>query len=374
MKKALLLIVMFLGVFEFANAQTDTNSYIIKKIRRPVVNHHPAEYTYTTIPNEYIEDVALGIDFQHDAFNQKFDWDMGNNYQNSNGFNVYFQSGNKFPYSWNAGSLMWGGGFGVTFYKNGPKSQIEFNTTNKDSGFTRLEISSPQLYVFGRYEYRFGPFVPFFGWHAGVKWFNTNQHNETYIQLKDYQNTSDQSLKTTGGFYIAPEFGLRLRLGMVGSIVMSNTWIYGGNVDFTNMANSHFNGLAMDLKTQSVQMNMNQWKLGFLFDLSSQGTHKKLVRDAYTDTTFEEEITQIYKQSNPDKSVPCPCCKNNTSINSGAGRIENMEEPAPTRSYPSNPRSNIFGTPGNSPGTIQTRPKPLPGINPGPTKSIKIKS
>ena len=329
-----------------------------------IVTNHPAQYQYTRVASDYVEDVALGIDYQEESFSEAFDWDKSSIYQKNGGFNVYFITGNKLKNFKQFGSVSWGGGFSMNFYGDSKYHNVAINTLNKDSARTRISLISPEFYAMGRYEYRIGNIYPFFGVRAGVKWFSTSQNTETLMPLTNYENSTSVNLTSSGSLYFATEIGLKVRLGNVVSFVTSYGIARGSSVNLVDFDNTTFNSWQFDLSKKAASMNVNQLKFGFLFDLSQGHTDKKLIREAYTDTTLYTE----------NSNQPCPCCDKCKQTNSSDNYYPQYERERynPSPSYRNGSSSPIFNGSGSGSGT-PTR-KPMPSISPGPSIPAKPKS
>jgi len=353
-------------VSNFLIAQDSSKLQTPKK--RMVVNNHPAQYSYQYYTEPYIQDFAIGIDYQNETFDQKLTWDESKHYQSSGGFNIYFLANskltrNKLPF----GSINWGGGFAMNFQGDGNYEYVQMNTVNLDSAKTNLSVLSPQLYTFVRGELKVGPFYPFIGIAGGVKWYNTSQTTETLVTLKDYENTTSDHIKSTGSLYIAPEIGIRIRLTKTTSLVSSYSWVSGGELNLTNLDKSDFNSWQFNIVNEKANMNLSQIKFGLLFDLSERKSTKTLIKEAYSDTTYinEDEINS--------NTYPCPCCpKTNYNYSTPPNKPAEIEvDPTQNntriRSYPSNSQYPEPVQP-----SINVPKKPLPGIKPAPV--IKPKS
>ena len=359
---------MILSLFMITNqitAQDSTKLSTPKK--RMVVNNHPAQYSYQYYTEPYIEDFALGFDYQNEIFDKKLDWDESKHYQNSGGFNIYFMANSRLTRNlMSFGSINWGGGFAMNFQGDGSYEYVQMNTTNLDSAKTNLSVLSPQLYTFVRSEFKLGPFYPFIGLGAGVKWYSTSQNTETLVTLKDYESTTSDHITSTGSMYLAPEIGLRIRLTKTTSLVTSYSWVTGGELNLTDLNKSNFNSWRYNISTEKASLNVSQFKFGILFDLSERKSTKTLIKEAYSDTTFinEDEINS--------NTYPCPCCpKQNYNYQSPPSKPAELENPSQNnstiRSYPSNSRYPEPVQPTNN-----STKKPLPGIKPTPV--IKPKS
>ncbi len=345
------------------NAQDTTKT---KPKVTQIITNHPAQYQYTRIASDYVEDIALGIDYQHESFASKFDWDKSSIYQNNGGFNVYFISGNRINNFTRFGSGSWGGGFSMNFYGDSKYHNVAINSTNKDSARTRISLLSPEFYAMGRYEYKIGNIYPFFGVRAGVKWFSTSQNTETLMPLKDYENSTSVNLTSSGSLYVATEIGLKIRLGKTVSFVTSYGIVRGASVKLVDFENIQFNSWQFELNKKSETMNINQLKFGFLFDLSQGHTDKKLIKEAYTDTTLYTE----------NSNQPCPCCdkckQTNSSDNYQNYPQYERERYEPSPSYRNGSSTPIFNGSGN--GSSTPSRKPMPSISPGPSIPAKPKS
>jgi hypothetical protein len=371
MKLRLLSFFLFgLGSFStLLNAQDSTKTKTTKK--RMVVNNYPAEYTYIYHNDPYVTGFALGIDYQQDQFSKKLDWDSKNHYNRSGGFNIYFMSGNQFKQNNALGSVNWGAGFAMTFQGDGDPTNVQINTTNKDSAKTHLSVISPQIYAFARYEYKVGPFYPFIGVQTGVKWYSTSQNTETMVPLSDYENQSSNNIDVTGSLYVAPEVGVRVRLGNVASLVASYTIVSGGNLNLVDLGSSKMNSWQYVLDRKKENMNVDQFKVGFLFNLSERSHTKKIIKEAHSDTTFVDE-DEINKNT-----YPCPCCpKTSTTISPKSPQKQSEMDAEPFNpDYKKNSTIEIYPSnsryPNPSQPSINIPKKPLPGINPAPVSKPK---
>ena len=113
-------------------------------------------------------------------------------------------------------------------------------------------------------------------------------------------------------------------------------------------------------------MNVNQLKFGFLFDLSQGHTDKKLIKEAYTDTTLYTE----------NSNQPCPCCDKCKQTNSSDNYQTYPQYPRdrynPEPTYRNGSSTPIFNGSGNGSGS--TGKKPMPSISPGTSVPVKPKS
>lgn len=331
-----------------------------------IVTNHPAQYQYTRVASDYVEDVALGIDYQEESFAEAFDWDKSSLYQKNGGFNVYFITGNRLKNFKQFGSVSWGGGFSMNFYGDSKYHNVAINTLNKDSARTRISLMSPEFYAMGRYDYRLGNIYPFFGVRAGVKWFSTSQNTETLMPLTEYENSTSVNLTSTGSLYIATEVGLKVRLGHVVSFVTSYGIAQGSTVNLVDFDKTTFNSWQYELNKKEANMNVHQVKFGFLFDLSQGHTDKKLIKEAYTDTTLYTE----------NSNQPCPCCdkckQTNSSDNYQTYPQYQRDRYNPEPAYRNGSSTPIFN--GSGSGSGSTGKKPMPSISPGPSVPAKPKS
>jgi len=355
---------IFLSVFSLSLKAQDTA--IIKPKVTKIITNHPAQYQYTRVASDYIEDIALGIDYQEESFTEAFDWDKSTIYQNNGGFNIYFISGNRINKLTRFGSGSWGGGFSMNFYGDSKYHNVAINTVNKDSAKTRISLVSPELYVMGRYEYKLGNIYPFFGIRAGAKWFSTSQNTETLMPLVDYENSTSTNLTSSGSMYVATEIGLKIRLGKTVSFVTSYGFARGTSVNLVDFDNTTFNSWQFDLNKKEASMNVNQLKFGFLFDLSQGHSDKKLIKEAFTDTTMYTE----------NSNQPCPCCdkckQTNSSDNYQNYPQYERERYNPSPSYRNGSSTPIFNGSGN--GSSKPSRKSMPSISPGPSIPAKPKS
>lgn len=289
-----------------------SDSVIVRNSHREVqkIRYHPPQYRYVPTPRNYISGFGLGIDYTNESFTnlEEMAWDSSENYiSGSSGFSMY---GLVMPRtirklketSPNLGSFNWGFGFNVNQFHKSSKERVVINTINQDSAHTRLETSNFSLYTMSRYEWAMGRVFPFVGVQAGFSLLSTDQVTETYMVMTEYESHKQENLTTNVAYYWAPEVGVRFRLGTAVSAVLSHEWKMGSQIDLADVNNTQFDGLQLSATSQKVTYQTSMWKIGFLFDLSSNHGKKVLIHEAYTDTTMVME--RIYDE-NP--CPPCPC-------------------------------------------------------------------
>ena len=292
-------------------AQTN-DSVITRSTHRQVqkITYHPAQYNYISTPRNYISGFGLGLDYTNEAFTNldQLSWDSSENYiSGSSGFNMYGLVMPKAIQRWkekspSMGSLNWGFGFNVNQFHKSRKERVVINTVNQDSAHTRLETANFSLYTMARYEWAWGKIHPFIGFQGGVSLLSTDQVTETYMMMTEYESHKQENITTNAAFYWAPEVGVRLRMSNWASLVLAHEWKMGSQIELADVNNTQFNGVEMKANQQQVNYQTGMWKIGILFDLSTNQRRKELVKESYYDTTMVMEEIQENKPC-----PPCPC-------------------------------------------------------------------
>lgn len=341
----------------------------IRKVQK--ITYHQPQYSYTPKKTNYVTQFALGIDYTDESYLVKPTWDSLGQLQNSSGFNIYWIGSPIQKNIWNqndlnTGILNWGGGFNFNHYKSGEKFNVEFNTANLDSGFTKLETSAVQFFLFSKYEYQFGRIYPFLAINTGFNVHTVKQYSETYLLLTEYESTNQVNLNNSVNVYVAPEVGLRIRVYQNLSIVASYQQRFGSDIEIVDLHNTKFNGLRAQYtpNLNKVKFETGMFKMGLLFDFSEK-KEKRIVKDGFYDTTMVEEVIcppcilkhcfhdhepEEPKNSNFNDSPFSPVENNNSSNNDN----QNSEN--------SNNVTNDSSSSSNSNTTTSKPKKKLPAI------------
>lgn len=300
-------------------------------------------YEYIPLRQNYITNFALGLEYNNESFKGlgPNSWDSLGQLKNSSGFDFYFLF-SALPKSMisNWGNINWGLGMGFNQFSNGDLHNVALNTTREDSAYTHVKNNTLHLYSTLRYEFQLGRFYPYLGMQGGVSFYNSNQYTETYVPITDYEAFGSIDLHNSVAGYLSTEIGMRVRLNTAISMYVSYIDKRGGDLEVIDVNNSTFNGLSFDGVVRDVKYNTNQWKIGFLFDLSTNKYEKRVIKEGYYDTSIV-----VLPKNQP--CPPCPCEEEDSqdrgsSIYRGSGS-------SPSRS-------------GNSPATIS--PKSFPGVKP----------
>lgn len=335
------------------NAQLDTVG--IEKDYKLVQHVRYVEPTYEYIPikQNYITDFALGLEYNNESFKGlgPQSWDSMGQLKNSSGFDFYFLFSalpKNMVKSW--GNVNWGLGMGFNQFSNGGLNSVALNTAREDSAYTQVKNNTVHIYSMLRYEFQLGRLYPYLGIQGGVSLYNSDQYTETYVPITDYQSFGSVDLHNSVAGYVSTELGLRVRLNTGISMYLSYIDRRGSDLEIIDVENSKFNGLAFDGVVRDVKYNSNQWKVGFLFDLSSRKYEKRKIKDGYYDTSI---VIQPLNKPCP----PCPCLEYDDTEDSGTS-IYRGGNSSPSRTN-------------NSPATIS--PKSFPGVKP-PAPPSKPKS
>ncbi|MSP58504.1 MAG: hypothetical protein EXR17_06525 [Flavobacteriaceae bacterium] len=365
------------------------------------IEHRPAEFLYTRIPSDYIQDISWAIWYSNESINKVLDWDINGGYSKSSGWGTEFMSGNvrKKQGSSNLkntialselkpniseklaknNALYWGFGMGMGFYSRGKKSNVVLNTTRDDSGYTRLVSNSMHFWGKLHWERRFGSFYPFIAIAAGPRIFYTNQQVRTYLTLSDYDSPTAHNALTSVSLAYELTAGIKKRVANHVYFFASISALDGSDVTLANLHESKFNGLAYNLDIKQLRPTQTMVRLGVIFDLSHNNIQKKEVRAPYDDTIWYSSITKTVHDSINNvkvytRYIYCPCCGQN---NINTSQNQNQQYPSPflmvsekTRAY-ENSKSNSYRInyrnktgAGNLPSSKKPAPKiAVPKIN-----------
>lgn len=350
MKPLLLSILTSFSLSISAQISTDSSKAVVGPRKVQKVTYHQPEYTYTPKNSNYVSAFALGLDYSQESYLNNIGWDSMDQLKNAGGFNIYWIGPAIGRNLWNqngvnSGVLNWGGGFNFNHYRSGDKYNVEFNTVNRDSGYTKLKTSAFQFYLFARYEYQMGRVYPFFAINAGVNGHSTNQYTQTYLVLTEYESSRSENIESNANVYFAPEVGLRMRISPYVSIVSSYQQRMGTEIGIVDLHNSKFNGLMPQYSANlnKVKYETGMFKIGFLFDLSMDKHEKKIVKEGYYDTT---EVLEYPPTASP--CPPCPCENKSRTTTPTNSRTTTRPNQAPKVDMDVNPGSSGTISPSNS--------------------------
>ncbi|MBI1307554.1 MAG: hypothetical protein GC181_13210 [Bacteroidetes bacterium] len=271
-------------------------------------------YTYKYLkPENDIEDFWFGIHYTQQNLLKPALWDSIGRRQKTYGFNLQFMSGNILPTERFA--IYAGLDWGMQFYGRSDKNEIIINSANQDRGFSYLHSNVNDLMVKTHIEYASGPVIPYVNLGFGTRIFSTGQTVKALITSKDYESSTSHNVLTTATSVIDLGVGTRVKLSPWVSLDLRYDMMMAGNADILNYSTSKFNGLTYDVKKSKMDMSGSMFKIGFIFDLSSQEREKVLV-----DSAHWEEVTEDLYMSTEDSSkvlIPCdcPCYKKKYSSN-----------------------------------------------------------
>lgn len=375
MKKILLLIALMSTLNLFAQVGSDSAKVNpnIRKVQK--ITYHQPQYSYTPKKTNYVTQFALGIDYTDESYLVKPTWDSLGQLQNAVGFNIYWIGSPIQRNIWNqndlnTGILNWGGGFNFNHYKSGEKFNVEFNTTNLDSGYTQLETSAFQFYLFAKYEYQMGGIYPFFAVNTGINTHRIKQFSETYLVLTEYESVNEVTLNKSVNVYVAPEIGIRIRLNEHLSLITSYQKRFGTDIEIVDLRNTKFNGLLAQYapNLNNVKFETGMFKLGLLLDFS-QKQDKRILKDGFYDTTIVEEVIcppcnlkHRYDEPEPQEPKKSIFIKNPFYPNENRNFSGN-ESQSSDNSNNSNNVSNDSSSASNSDTTTSKTKKKLPAIS-----------
>ncbi len=297
------------------------------------------------------------------------------------GFNIQLMSRNLLPASPFGGYL--GLDWGMQFYGKGNKTNVQLNTNNGDSGWTRLSTFSMDFFARGHIEYARYKLIPYVNFFAGPRFYSTNQKVQSYIPLANTESSDLINAATSMSFMTGAGAGLRWRISDVVSLDARFDWMSGSNAKIVDLDKSSFNGLSYNLVKKSVTPEYYQVKFGVLFNLGDDENYEPATN---TQTTYREpqyiftQPTYQYFDSSTNtwKELPmCPCNCDSTGKKISPTNIRRVTPKAPAREYKrtedneTQPQNRPPAGSGSSPAP--TGKGSFPGIKPSGSGG-KIKS
>lgn len=204
--------------------------------------------------------------------------------------------------------------WGMQWYGHGSNTIVALNTTNADSGFTRLNMSSMDFLVNGKLELGGNlPFHPYLIGFAGPRLYFWQQHTESFIPLKDYESSSSNNAHTSATINYGAGLGARVRLSQYVHLDARATVMKNSNLKMVDMDKSSFDGLKYNLVTKYHEPSYYQLRLGVIFEFRDDEDDND---DNYyrsnqnnTNSNNQQQFLYYYLDSagRPVKCVPCPC-------------------------------------------------------------------
>lgn len=284
------------------------------ELQKNPLRNYPADYTTFRGP-------WMGIHFT--LQNPELPILMDSNRQNA-GFNWQFMSNNLIPRT-DFGAYL-GFDFGMQFYGHGKNYGVVLNNTELDSGFTRLNTTSFDFFVRGHFEYAKFRLKPYVNGFIGPRLYSTNQYTEAYHHKQDYDNSSSNSVATSGSLMYGGALGARYAISKHVSLDLRYELMQGTETRLVDLDQSAFSGIStFNLNKFKVAPAYSQWKFGVLFDLWDGNTEKEYEPLNNNEVT---EVTEYYTYdsvSNQYIRVNCKCKQtpvnaDSTEIQSTAGK------------------------------------------------------
>jgi len=299
------------------------------------------------------------------------------------GFNLQLMSRNLLNASPFGGYL--GLDWGMQFYGKGNKFNVQLNTSNGDSGWTRLSTFSMDFFARGHVEYARYKLIPYMNFFAGPRFYSTNQKVQSYIPLANTESSDLINASTAVGFMTGAGAGLRWRISDVVSLDARFDWMSGSSTKIVDLDKSTFNGLSYNLVKKSVTPEYYQVKFGLLFNLG----HDENYEPSNTTNNTYREPQYIYTQptyqyydssSRTWRTLPmCPCNCDSTGKKINPNNIRRVTPSTPTRERDiksdeeTQPKSRPSGGSSNTSTPKASSKGSFPGIKPAGSGG-KIKS
>lgn len=305
-------------------------------------------------PNKYtMQNSSIGIYFT----GQKPFQDSSTLLRRSFGFNIEVQSRNLFTSS-NTFAAYVGVDWGMLWYGHTDNTIVAINTTNLDSGFTRLNMSSMDFLLNGKLELgTASPIHPYINGFIGPRLYFWQQYTESFMHLTDYENSSSNNAHTSATINYGIGGGVRVRLGNYVHLDARATVMKNSSLKMVDMTKSNFDGLKYNLVTKFHEPLYSQIRVGVIFELGDHENYNErndnpvYNSSSTNNTTNNNNTNQQYlyyyvdSLGNPVKCVPCPCNCDSTKNTKDTGKY-NYNSPS------NNPSNKIYRVPVNiNPGS-----------------------
>lgn len=243
---------------------------------------------------------------------------MDSNRQNA-GFNWQFMSNNLIPRH-EFGAYL-GFDFGMQFYGHGKNYGVVLNNTELDSGFTRLNTTSFDFFVRGHFEYAKFRLKPYVNGFVGPRLYSTNQYTEAYHHKQNYDNSSSNSVATSGSLMYGGALGARYAISKHVSLDLRYELMQGTETRLVDLDQSAFSGIStFNLNKFKAAPAYSQWKFGVLFDLWDGNTEKEYEPLNNNEVT---EVTEYYTyDSTTNQYIRVNCKCKQTPVNSDSTEIK----------------------------------------------------
>lgn len=298
------------------------------------------------------------------------------------GFNLQIMRRNLLPVSPFGGYV--GLDWGMQFYGKGNKINVQLNTNNGDSGWTRLSTFSMDFFARGHIEYARYKLIPYANFFAGPRFYSTNQRVQSYIPLANTESSNLVNAATSMSFMTGAGAGLRWRITDVVSLDARLDWMSGSNAKIVDLDKSTFNGLSYNLVKKSVSPEYYQVKFGILFNLGNDENYEpaKTTHSTYREPQYiyTQPTYQYYDSiSKTWQELPmCPCNCDSSGKKISPTNIRRVTPKAPAKKYES-PENNKNQPQNRPPGGSGSSTSPsgakgaFPGIKPSGSRG-KVKS
>lgn len=203
--------------------------------------------------------------------------------------------------------------WGMQWYGHSPNTIVALNTTNADSGFTRLNMTSMDFLINGKLELGGNlPFHPYLIGFAGPRLYFWQQYTKSFIPLKDYESSSSNNAHTSATINYGAGIGARVRLSQYVHLDARATVMKNSNLKMVDMDKSSFDGLKYNLVTKFHEPSYYQLRLGVIFEFrDDEDDDDNYYRSNNNNATQNNQQQFLYyyldSAGHPVKCVPCPC-------------------------------------------------------------------
>lgn len=307
------------------------------KFLKTVVSKYWVDTTYKYVyyePSRDIEEGWIGIYYTNQHMQDATEWDRIGRLTETNGFNLQFMSGNLLPGENLAiyGGLDWG----MQFYGRSDKSEVLINSVNEDRGLTFLRSHSNDIFISGQIEWAQTRVVPYLTGSVGTRILSTGQTTRALLASTEYESTQDNGVHTRATMALKAGVGVKFKLSPHVYFDARYEIVQTDMLRTVDYSNTAFNGLSFDLGLKKMNMSADQFRFGFVFDVSGN-EYKKVVDEP---GHWEETTQRLYTDPSDSTKlfVPCPCDKpkrqsrnkknnnsRNTPINEGPSRFPGSE-------------------------------------------------
>jgi opacity protein-like surface antigen len=285
----------------------------------------------------------------------------------TNGFNIQSMSGNLIKH--NRIGIYGGLDWGMQFYGRTPNMNVALNTSNGDSGYTRLRNNAMDFVLKSQLEYSTKYFAPYITAGAGPRLYYTGQKVKSYLPIKDVEPSDRNTLVARLSMIYTIGAGARIKLAPRVALDLRYELTKGQQTQVMDLNRTTFNGLKYNEVMKDYTPNYHSFRLGLTIDVSEENCKDREVKRTYWKSTVIDSTVVNNINDSSIIVLPCPKCPCRKTNNTNQQNELNDEREDKEENEPLGIRLiDILnsGSPGTNP-TIKPPKKSFPGIKAPPS-------